>query len=169
MFLVGILTKHIFFSVYRRKNLKIVTTTGARIQLRYLSRPKSRGSETYPDLHRETMHVRQQQLWRRRLGWGRADRCSRPGAGSYAGVRSTTTYKPKGPDDWLIPNQTDRLGSIVPAKPAHKVVQSVGKKRPAVSAPDAGGVELQPRPVGAVSGGKRQAGTGLVISYHSRK
>ena len=39
---------------------------------------------------------------------------------------------------------------------------SVGNKRLVVSAPDAGGVKLQPRPVGTVSGGEGQAGTGLV-------
>ena len=45
----------------------------------------------------------------------------------------------------------------------------VGNQRKAVSAPDAGGGELQPRPVGTVSGGEGQAGTGLVSSHRSRK
>ena len=45
----------------------------------------------------------------------------------------------------------------------------VGNKRPAVSAPDAGGVELQPRALGTMSGGEGQAGTGLVSSHRGRK
>ena len=44
------------------------------------------------------------------------------------------------------PNQTSK-----PSPP-------VGNKRPAVSAPDAGGVELQPRPLGIMSRGEGQAG-----------
>ena len=48
------------------------------------------------------------------------------------------------------PNQTN-----TPSPP-------VGNKRPGVSATDAGGDKLQPRPVGTVSGGEGQAGTGLV-------
>ena len=73
----------------------------------------------------------------------------------------STTNKPRGPDGWRIPN-LDR--STVFYRPNQTSTPSppVGNKRPAVSAPDAGGVKLQPRPVGTVSGGEGQAGTGLV-------
>ena len=61
----------------------------------------------------------------------------------------------------LIPN-LDR--SSVFYRPNQTITPSplVGNKRVADSAPDAGGVELQPCPVGTVSGGEGQAGTGLV-------
>ena len=82
---------------------------------------------------------------------GRAGRHGRTGA------RGPTTYKPRGPDAWRIPN-LDR--STVFHRPNQTSTPSppVGNKRPAVSAPDAGGVELQPRPLGTMSGGEGQAG-----------
>ena len=69
----------------------------------------------------------------------------------------STTYKPGGPDGWRIPN-LDR--STVFYRPNQTSTPSppVGNKRPAVSAPDAGGVGLQPRPIGTMSGGEGQAG-----------
>ena len=71
----------------------------------------------------------------------------------------STTYKPRGPDGRRIlnldrstvfyrPNQTSTPNPPGP----------VGNKRPAISAPDAGGVELRPCPLGTMSGGEGQAG-----------
>ena len=85
----------------------------------------------------------------------------------------STTYKPRGPDRWRIPN-LDR--STVFYRPDQTITPSppVGNERPAVSASDAGGVELQPRPLGAMSGGEGQAGWACelasqleIISKHS--
>ena len=72
-----------------------------------------------------------------------------------SGVPSTT-YKPRDPDGWRIPN-LDR--STVFYRPNQTSTPSppVGNKRPAISAPDAGGVELQPRPLGTMPGGEGQA------------
>ena len=69
----------------------------------------------------------------------------------------STTNKPRGPDGWRIPN-LDR--STVFYRPNQTSTPSppVGNKRPAVSAPDAGDVELQRRPLGTMSGGEGQAG-----------
>ena len=94
---------------------------------------------------------------------GRAGRHGRigargPGKGRMPGFRSTIHYKQtKGPDGWRIPN-LDR--STVFYRPNQTSTPSppVGNKRPAVSAPDAGDVELQPRPLGTMSGGEGQAG-----------
>ena len=61
----------------------------------------------------------------------------------------------------LIPN-LDRSSVFYRPNQTSTPSPPVGNKRPAVSAPDAGGVKLQPRPVGTVSGGEGQAGTGLV-------
>ena len=134
-------------------------------QSRNLARPKPRGSEPYPDLHR--VHVQQQQQWPRRQA--RADRCSRlTGVGCLGSGTPSTTYKTRGLDGWRVPN-LDR--STVFYRPNQTSTPSppVGTKRPAVSAPDAGGVELQSRPLGTMSGGEGHAGTKLVSSHRSRK
>ena len=94
---------------------------------------------------------------------GRAGRHGRtgargPGKGRMPRFRTpSATYKPRGPDGWRIPN-LDR--STVFYRPNQTGTPSppVGNKRPAVSAPDAGGVQIQPRPLGTMSGGEGQAG-----------
>ena len=100
---------------------------------------------------------------------GRAGRLGRtgargPGRGLMPGFRSTIHY--------IHTNQGALMGGIIPNldrssvfyRPNQTSTPSppVGSKRPAVSVPDAGDVKLQPRPVGTVSGGEGQAGTGLV-------
>ena len=61
----------------------------------------------------------------------------------------------------IIPN-LDRSSVFYRPNQTSTPSPPVGSKRPAVSVPDAGDVKLQPRPVGTVSGGEGQAGTGLV-------
>ena len=84
-----------------------------------------------------------------------------------SGVPSTT-YKPRDPDGWRIPN-LDRSTVFYRPNQTSTPSPAVGTKRPAVSAPDAGGVELQSRPLGTMSGGEGHAGTKLVSSHRSRK
>ena len=87
-----------------------------------------------------------------------------PGTGRMPGFRTTINY--------ICTNQGALMDGLIPKLDRSSVFDCpnqtstpsppVGNKRPAVSAPDAGGVKLQPRPVGTVSGGEGQAGTGLV-------
>ena len=101
-------------------------------------------------------------------GSGRAGRHGQTGArdhrkGRMPGFRSTIHY--------IHTNQGALMGGSIPNLDRSSVFYRrnqtstpsppVGSKRPAVSAPAAGGVKLQPRPVGTVSGSEGQAGTDL--------
>ena len=100
---------------------------------------------------------------------GRAGRPGRtgargPGTGRMPGFRSTIHYIYTNQGalmDGLIPN-LNRSSVFYRPNQTSTPRPPVGNKRSAVSAPNAGGVKLQPRPVGTVSGGEGQAGTGLV-------
>ena len=70
---------------------------------------------------------------------------------------SGAPHKPRGPDEWRIPN-LDRSTVLYRPNQTSTPSPPVGNKRPAVSTPDAGGVGLQPRPIGTMSGGEGHAG-----------
>ena len=79
----------------------------------------------------------------------------------------STKYKPRGSDGWRISN-LDRSTVFYRSNQTSTPSPPVGNKRPAVSVPDAGGVELQPRALGTMSGGEGRL-AGLVSSHRSRK
>ena len=78
------------------------------------------------------------------------------GVGCLGSGAPSTTYKPRGPKGWLIPN-LDR--STVFYRPNQQFLRQTLPRS----------VELQPHPIGTVSGGEGQAGTGLVSSHRSRE
>ena len=159
MYLVGIPTKYIFFALFlwtEKPKIGTIVT-----QSRYLARSKSRGSEPYQDPHQD--HV--QTAVAAPVGTGGPVLAAPAGVGCLV---SGAPYKPRGPDEWRIPN-LDRSTVLYRPNQTSTPSPPVGNKRSAVSEPDAGGVELQPRPLGTMSGGEGQAGTGLVSSHHGRK
>ena len=78
------------------------------------------------------------------------------GVGCLGSGAPPTTYEPRGPGGWLIPN-LDRSTVFYRPNQTSTPSSPVGNKGPAVSVSDAGGVELQPRSLGAMSGGEGQA------------
>ena len=80
----------------------------------------------------------------------------------------STTYTPRGPDWWRIPN-LDRSTVFYRLSQTSAPSPPVGNKRPAVSVPDAGGVELQPRPLGTISGGEGQADWACELASQQEK
>ena len=133
----------------------------------YLARAKSCGSEPSPDPHRDHVCTATTAVVAP-VGTGGPVLAAPAWVGCLGSGSPFTTYEPRGPDGWRVPN-LDRSTVFYRPNQTSTPRPPVGNKRPAVSAPDAGGVELQPRPLGTMSGGEGQAGTGLVSSHRGRK
>ena len=154
---------HFFCSVYGRKSLKLIRLG----HNRGILQGQSPATATPIQTPTETMYSNTTAV-AAPVGTGGPVLAAPARVGCQGSGARSTTCKPRGPDGWPIPN-LDRSTVFYRPNQTSTPCPPVGSKQPAVSAPDAGGVELQPRPVGTASGGEGQAGTGLVSSHRSRK